>query len=66
MAENRFSKGVKAAKERTAELEANKKKQEQEVDQTKIEELPEEQKSTFQKSFLTHQRKRNQLQKLFI
>lgn len=25
MAENRFSKGVKAAKERTAELEANKK-----------------------------------------
>ena len=32
MAENRFSKGVKAAKERTAELEANK----------KIEELPEE------------------------
>ena len=31
MAENRFSKGVKAAKERTAELEANKKKQEQDV-----------------------------------
>ena len=52
MAENRFSKGVKAAKERTAELEANKNKQKQ--------------KSTFQKSFLTHQRKRNQLQKLFI
>ena len=26
MAENRFSKGVKAAKERTAEIEANKKK----------------------------------------
>ena len=42
MAENRFSKGVKAAKERTAELEANKKKQEQEVAQNKIEELPEE------------------------
>ena len=40
MAENRFSKGVKAAKERTAELEANKKKQEQEVEQNKIEELP--------------------------
>ena len=39
MAENRFSKGVKAAKERTAELEANKKKQEQEVAQNKIEEL---------------------------
>ena len=46
MAENRFSKGVKAAKERTAEIEANKKKQEQEVDQTKIEELPEEQTET--------------------
>lgn len=42
MAENRFSKGVKAAKERTAELEANKKEQEQEVAQNKIEELPEE------------------------
>lgn len=42
MAENRFSKGVKAAKERTAELEATKKKQEQEVAQNKIEELPEE------------------------
>lgn len=42
MAENRFSKGVKSAKERTAELEANKKKQEQEVAQNKIEELPEE------------------------
>ena len=42
MAENRFSKGVKAAKERTAALEANKKKQEQEVAQNKIEELPEE------------------------
>ena len=42
MAENRFSKGVKAAKERTAELEANKKKKEQEVAQNKIEELPEE------------------------
>lgn len=42
MAENRFSKGVKAAKERTAELEANKKKQEQEVAQNKIKELPEE------------------------
>ena len=42
MAENRLSKGVKAAKERTAELEANKKKQEQEVAQNKIEELPEE------------------------
>ena len=42
MAENRFSNGVKAAKERTAELEANKKKQEQEVAQNKIEELPEE------------------------
>lgn len=46
MAENRFSKGVKAAKERTAEIEANKKKQEQVVDQTKIEELPEEQTET--------------------
>ena len=52
MAENRFSKGVKAAKERTAELEANKKKQEQEV-------------AIFQKSFLINQRKRNPSQKLF-
>ena len=39
MAENRFSKGVKAAKERTAELEAKKKKQEQEVAQNKIGEV---------------------------
>ena len=65
MAENRFSKGVKAAKERTAELEANKKKQEQEVAQNKIEELPEEPNSIFQKSFLINQRKRNPSQKLF-
>lgn len=68
MAENRFSKGVKAAKERTAELEANKKKQEQEVAQNKIEELPEEPTETkfdISKIFSDKPKKRNPSQKLF-